>query len=813
MKVDNYQLNYQYKNTERVNILRVKAINSKASICIERARYFTESYKKTEGMNPHYRKAFALKRLLEKMTIYINEGELIIGNNSISPRASVVAPEYCSRWLSREINDPEKAPDIRKQDTHMVSTEVKNELLKDILPYWLGKTVEDRVIEKIPQKLINSTIPSLSDVGTIPIAPECYLRNGIGHVVVDYEMLLKKGFKGILDESKEKIKDLDLSNSGDILKHTFYKAAVIEYESIIKWILRYAELADKMSQENCNKNRKEELADISKNCKFISKNPPSNFWQALQTWFFAELILFGLEQNCTAVSPGRFDQYMYPFYKKDYEKGVITREKATELIQCLFIKLSEMSILWDYDSASYYSGFSMTLCMLVGGTDNNGNDATNELSYLILQADKNTGVLQPETGVRVHTNSPASLLMEAVKEVKIGRGKPKFFMDNAAIQMIRNTGVSLEESRNYSVVGCVELTPTGNTAAYTGAVFINMAKCLELALNNGLCFITGKTIGPSTGNPEEYKNYEDLIEAFKKQLSFTLKNTSIIMNAILQAHSELYPCPFTSTLIGNCMEKGTDFTGGGAVHNFIGVSGVGLPNVANSLSAIKRYVYEENKTSLPKLVDIMKKDFDGHEKLRLELWNKMPKFGNGDNHVDDIAREIGQFYCRELEKYKGPFGNKYRPGLFAVSINVPFGLATGATAEGRKALKPLADGGISPVAGTEIKGLLAVIKSATKIDNLLATNGTLLNIRLSPSIFDREEEIMKIVSLLKSYNELGGYHIQFNVIDNDVLRKAQESPENYKGLMVRVAGYSAYFIELNPEVQEDIISRTIHGNS
>jgi pyruvate formate-lyase/glycerol dehydratase family glycyl radical enzyme len=812
MEVGNYQLNYQYKNTERVNALRLNALNARASICIERARYFTESYKKTEGMNPHFRKAFALKLLLEKMTIYINEGELIIGNNSLGPRASVVAPEYSSRWLIKEINDPKKAPDIRKQDTHILNGEIKKELLEEIIPYWLGKTVEDRVIEKIPQKLIKSTIPSLSDGGTIPIAPEIYLRNGIGHVVVDYEILLKKGFKGILDELKEKIKHLDLSNSDDILKYSFYKSVAIEYEAIIKWILKYAELADKMSQDNCNKKQKDELTEVSENCRFISENPPSNFWQALQTWFFAELILFGLEQNCTAVSPGRFDQYMYPFYKKDYETGIITRERAIELIQCLFIKLSEMSILWDYDSASYYSGFSTTLCLLIGGVDRNGNDATNELSYLIIQADKNTGLLQPETAVRVHTNSPIPLLMDAVKEVKIGRGKPKFFMDNAAIQMIKNTGASLEESRNYSVVGCVELTPTGNTAGYTGAVFINMAKCLELALSNGQCFITGKTIGPKTGNPEKYKKYEELAQAFKKQLSFTLRNTTIVMNAILQAQSELYPCPFTSTLLRDCMEKGIDFTSGGAVYNFIGVSGVGLPNVANSLAAIKRYVYEENKVSLSSFVGILKKNFAGHEKLRLELWNRMPKFGNGDDYVDDIAREIGQYYCRELEKWKGPFGNKYRPGLFAVSINVPFGLATGATAEGRGALKPLADGGISPAAGTETKGLLAVIKSATKIDNLLATNGTLLNIRLSPSMFEKEEEIMKIVSLLKSYNELGGYHIQFNVIDNEVLRKAQANPEDYKGLMVRVAGYSAYFIELNPEVQEDIISRTIHGN-
>lgn len=260
------------------------------------------------------------------------------------------------------------------------------------------------------------------------------------------------------------------------------------------------------------------------------------------------------------------------------------------------------------------------------------------------------------------------------------------------------------------------------------------------------------------------------------------------------------------------MEKGIDFTGGGADFKFIGVSGVGLPNVANSFAAIKKYVFEENNTQLADLVNILKNDFDGYERLRLELWNKTPKFGNGDNYVDSIAREIGQFYCKELTNYCGPFGSKFRPGLFAVSINVPFGLVTGASAEGRKSMKPLADGGISPAAGTERKGLLAVIKSAARIDNLLATNGTLLNVRLSPSIFDREEEMIKLVSLLKSYNEMGGYHIQFNVIDNEVLRKAQKNPEEYKGLMVRVAGYSAYFVELNPEVQEDIISRTIHGS-
>jgi len=398
-----------------------------------------------------------------------------------------------------------------------------------------------------------------------------------------------------------------------------------------------------------------------------------------------------------------------------------------------------------------------------------------------------------------------------MKEVRLGRGKPKFFMDNAAISMIRNTDVSLKEARNYAVVGCVELTPSGNTAAYTGAVFINLAKCLELALDDGKCFIKNKYIGLRTGIPDTLKNYDDIVYAFKQQVSYAVKNAVIVMNAILEYQAKLYPCPFTSSLINGCMEKSRDFTEGGAQYNFVGITGVGLPNVANSLAAVKKVVYEENKITLKDLVTILRADFDRNERLRLELWNNIPKYGNDDDYVDAIAREVGQFYCQEVAGFKGPFGNRFRPGLFAVSINVPFGLVTGATAEGRKSGRPLADGGISPAAGSEKHGVLGVIKSATKIDNVPAGNGTLLNIRLSPSVLETDEDIAKIVDLIRSYHDLGGYHIQFNVIDNEVLRKAQKDPERYRGLMVRVAGYSAYFVELNPEVQEDIISRTIHG--
>ena len=813
MSVQNYQLIYDYQNTDRVDSLRKRALDTKPFVCIERARYYTESYRESEGKDPLIRRALALKNLLEKMTIYIDEGELIIGNNSSGPRGSVVAPEYSSNWLKKELHDPVKAPDRRNQDRHIVSDEVKKMLKGEILPYWAGRTVEDRVTDLLPEEIIEHGIASLGVVDTTPVAPDCYLRNGIGHVVVDYPKLLKKGFNGILSEAGSKLKELDLSRPADLRKRTFYRSIIIVYKAVIEWIGRYSVLAEEKALECDHKKRADELQRISRDCSYISENPPETFRQAVQAWFFAQLILFGLEQNCTAVSPGRFDQYMYPFYQSDFQNNIITGEEAVELIQCLFIKLSEMSILWDFDSASYWSGFSTTLCLVVGGVDENGNDATNELSYLIIEADKNTGLLQPELGVRVHTQSPGKFLFEAMKEVKIGRGKPKFFMDNAAVSMIRNSGVSLKEARNYSVVGCVELTPSGNTTAYTGAVFVNMAKCLEIALNDGKCFLTDKYIGVRTGSPDNMTDYESLLCAFKKQLSYAVKNAVIIMNAVVESHALLYPCPFTSSLIGGCMESGLDFTEGGAEHDFVGITGVGLPNVANSLIALKKVVYEQNRLNLKEMVSILKNNFNRREILRQELWNKIPKYGNDDDFADAIAREIGQYYCREVGRYNGSFEIKFRPGLFAVSINVPFGLTTGATAEGRKSGQPLADGGISPAAGSEKEGILGVIKSAAKIDNVLATNGTLLNVRLNPSIFEKDEDVMKLVDLLKSYNDLNGYHIQFNVTDSEILRKAQKEPDEYRDIMIRVAGYSAYFVELNPEVQEDIISRTIHAKT
>jgi pyruvate formate-lyase/glycerol dehydratase family glycyl radical enzyme len=800
----------QPRISDRVAVLRQKAVEARPFVCVERARLFTEAYQRLEHEPPVIRKALALKHVLERMTIYINEGELVVGNNSSGPRGSTVAPEYGATWLARELDDPARSPDRRPQDRHILSNAVREALRNEVLPYWRGRTSEDRIMAMLPGRIAEHGIASAGSIPTTPVAPEIFIRNGIGHVIVDYGRLLDTGFAGMLEDARRRRDELSLILPGNIERWCFYRAVATVYEAVIGWILRYERLATELCASCASEARRDELLGIARDCRWIAANPPATFRQAIQAWFFAQLVLFGLEQNTTAVSPGRFDQYLNRFYQRDLREGTLSRIEALELIECLFVKLSEMSILWDFDSASYWSGFSMTLCMVVGGVDESGNDVTNELSYLALEADRNLGLLQPETAVRVHAGSPIGLLREAVETVRLGRGKPKFFMDSCAIAMLRNTGIGLAEAREYGVVGCVELTPTGSTAGYTGAVFINLAKCLEAALYDGRCLLTDAHIGPGGRRHEDIASYADLREEFRRQVTYAIENAVVVMNAVVHVHARHFPCAFTSSLLNGCLESGRDFTEGGAEHSYIGVSGVGLPNVANSLLAIDRVVFEEHSLSLLDLIEILRADYRGQEPLRLRLWNRIPKYGNGGDDVDAIARDIGQFFCREVSRHATPYGHRFRPGLFAVSINVPFGLVTGATAEGRHARTPLADGGISPCAGTERQGISGVIHSAVMVDNALAGNGTLLNMRLMPSMLQSEAGIMQIVNMIRTYHDLGGYHIQFNVVDDETLRRAQRNPEAYRDLMVRVAGYSAYFVELNPEVQEDIISRTAH---
>jgi formate C-acetyltransferase len=801
-----YQLTFKPKLSPRIEKLREKAICAPIAYA-EKAIIYTKTYKELEGYPEIIKRAKALARLLDEMEIYILDGELIVGNNAPSPRGSNFHPEYHSLWLMREIDDPVKAPDKRTSDRHYISDEVRKTLKEEVIPYWADKTIEARVQKILDKNQINVTFPSLSICPNIPPACEINLRNGMGHINVNYSKILTLGAKGIIEKAKELREKLDLTKVENLRKKLFYDAVIIVYEAMIRWAKRYRDLALKMAESEMNMKRRQELEEIAKICDWVPENPPRTFHEALQTFWFTQLVLFGLEQDDTAVSPGRFDQYMYPFYKRDIEKGILNKEQALELLECLFIKFAQMGKMWDYATATYFGGFSLTQNIIVGGLTKDGKDATNELSYLLLEAEKQIGLIQPEFSVRIHKNTPEDFLIKTAEVIRLGRGKPKIFVDETAIPMMLTMGFPLEDARDYCIVGCVEVSPSGKAVGYTNSAQFNVAKCLDLALNNGRDRLTGIQIGPETGDPRNFSSMEEIIEAFKTQLSFFVKNMVIGINTALQVHAEVAPLPFTSALVDGCLENGLDATWGGAKYNYIGVNAVGIPDTADSLIAIKKLIFEDKKITMKQLIDALEKDFEGEEELRQMLLNA-PKYGNDIDEVDELARRIGQIWCKEVRKYSGPVGQPYVPGVFTVSAHIPLGLQVAALPSGRKAKDPLADGGLSPAHGAEKRTPIEVIKSVAKFDHVMASNGTLLNLRFSPTLVKGEAALHKFASFIRAYQQLGGFHVQFNVISSDVLKDAKKHPERYPSLLVRVAGYSAYFVELDPRVQDDIIERT-----
>lgn len=796
-----------YQETARVRKLKEECISKKPTICMERAKIVTEAYKETEGEPEIIRRAKGLAKILNEMTIWIQEGELIVGNRTSMMRGAIVLPEWQAEWLLRQLDDPEKAPDKRSVDRFIIADEDKKVLREEILPYWTGKTVEQRVLSVLSEETIEKGIPSLGHPN-VPPAPENFLRHGLSHWNINYKKVLERGLNSLKSEAKLKLESLDYSKSDSFDKALFYKAVIIVCDGVMDFAGRYARLAQEKAEKETDPKRKKELEMISKNCQRVPAYPAETFWEALQSFYFVQTIMH-IEQNNTAISPGRFDQYMFDFYKKDVlENKAISKEEALELLECLFIKMSEITTLMDYDSARYFAGFPLTQCIVVGGQKANGEDATNDLSYLILEADRLVGMINPEIGVRVHKRSPVDLLTKAAEVVRLGRGKPKFFFDETVISSLLNCGVeSYDEARDYVIIGCVEPVTPNNTISNSNMSMFNLAKCLELALNNGVCVLTKQQIGPATGDAKNFQSFDDVIEAFKKQVAYFVKQMVIVCNAVQKAHKELTPYPFTSMFIEDCMDKGMDITEGGAHYNFNGVQGVGIADVADSLRVIQKIIFEDKKMSMEELIQTLHEDFEGKEDLRQLFLNSVPKYGNDDYSVDSIARDVGRIYCDEVSKYKTFVNGRFRPALYPVSANVPLGGVVGALPSGRKARKPLADG-VSPSQGMDLNGPTATINSIARLDHELATNGTLVNMKFSPSALEGPKNLARFVQLVRTAGELGLIHLQFNVVSRETLLDAKRNPDNYKGLLVRVAGYSAYFIELDPDVQDDIINRT-----
>ncbi|MGB3346012.1 MAG: glycyl radical protein [Candidatus Humimicrobiia bacterium] len=779
--------------TKRIEKLRNKIINTVRKLDIERARLFTESYKKNENKPLILRRAMSLSYVLENMTIAIDPNELVVGDKAIEPRNGDVSPEMAVDWINEEL---ENLP-IRPQDQFKVSSRDISELREEIFPYWEGKTLKEAINNAMKGEIRRA------------IQEGVFILNqtdhGQGHILPNMEKWLKKGICGLKKDVEEHINKFKSCASKNYRKFNFYKSALITLEASEVFIKRYADLSKEMAS-NFDGMEKENLYKISEICTNLINRPPITFREAIQALWFL-IVIIQIESNVTSISPGRLDQYLFSYYLKDINSGNISKIHAQEILENLWINFNKIVFLRSSESAQYYAGFPMGFNIAIGGQNIDGKDATNELSYMCLKAQEDIGFPQPNLSVRLHSTTPTDFLLEVCKAISYGDGQPQLFNDEVIIPALLNCGYSYEDARNYAIVGCVEISVPGNTMGLTNAAMVNMVKILELTMNNGVSRTTQHQVGTKTGT---LSTFEDFEEAFEKQLKHFISLMVRGSRIVEKMHASMVPTPFLSTVIDNCLEKRKDVTDGGAKYNFSGVQGVQIANIADSLIVIKKVIYEDNLLDLKSFNVILDKNYEDAEEIRQMLIYKLPKYGNDIEEVDNLANKWAKKYCKLIEEHKNYRGGQFHPGFYTVSAYIPMGFVVGATPDGRKAFSPLADGGLSPMRGLDVKGPTAILKSVSKIDLLLASNGSLLNLKFLPSFFETDGAFKHFSAFLRTFVDLKVQHVQFNVISSKILREAQKEPQNYRNLLVRVAGYSAFFVELSKEMQEEIIMRTEH---
>jgi pyruvate formate-lyase/glycerol dehydratase family glycyl radical enzyme len=779
---------------ERVSKLREKMLRL-PEICIERGYLMTESYKETESEPPLIRRAKALSKVLEEMTLGIEDGELIVGRTTSKPRGGLLIPEVQWEWYLEEMD----IFPTRAWDRCSPLTGEEKAKMREFLPYWKGKSLYDKWHATVPENALKVHFASLHITNT-----GCVSGVHLAHPAVDYEKVLTKGLDGIKQEVDEKVAKLNLADVKDFEKLQFYRAVNITLEASIGFAKRYAELASYMAEKEVDSERKAELERIADTCDWIPANPARNFYEALQSLWLTYIVL-RIEGLGPGIGLGRPDQYLYPFYKKDIEEGRITREEALELLELLLIKVNDAVVLMSSVFAEQLAGFPTMANVTLGGVTKEGKDAVNELSYLFLDAEKEVGLTIEEIVIRVNKNNPDSFLMKACEVNRALIGKFKFLSDDTAIQQMMVDGKP--NARDYVVVGC--FTPSVPVYSYsTSATMVNLPLMLELGLNNGASRLTGEQLGPKTGNPRKFKSYDEVWNAYRKQVETTFPIGILLRNTDRQIYADFSPCPFQSALHHGCMEKGIDITNGGmAPYATEGHGLVGAPNVGDSLAAIKKAVFDDKKITMAQLLDALDKNFEGEEKI-LHILNSAPKFGNGDDYVDSIVNEVLTHASDELSKYKGIGGTKHVTAAAAGTGHLALGSVVGALPDGRRAGEPLSEGGISPHQGRNVSGVTATMMSVAKLNHLKLTGGSVLNVKVNPNEVKDEPKMRKFISLIRTFCETGGYLVQFNIVSGDILRDAQKHPDKYRDLLIRVATYSAYFVELSPTLQDDIIART-----
>ncbi|MGN0954712.1 glycyl radical protein [Dialister sp.] len=784
--------------TERIQKAKDAYVNDKPAISCERARIWTESYRKTEGEAPAIRRAKAFKAVCEEMEPYIFEGELIVGSVGEFRKCGILTPEFSWTWVDKEMDHFSD----RAQDPYEMTEAQRDFVRREIFPYWKGKSVEELFLAQIPKET------ALLGVDSGIVDTDSKWRQSVGEITPDYEDgLFKKGWNGIIAECREKLSAVRLTDPHGLDKKNFYESVILCGEGMITLGKRYSRKARAMAMEETDDARKKELLQIASICEKIPGEPPQTFQEALQmVWFYqwGGIIM----ENPLSLNIGRFDQFMYPYYRYDIDHRIHDDQGILELIECFWLKLSEWVWTISANTADFFAGYNQFQNLTVGGSDRKGKDATNELSYLALKATGEVKTHQPGLSVRISHESPRAFLEAVMDLVAQGTGFPAIHSDRTGYQMLKNLGYSTEDARDWNNCGCV-VPHFRKTFEWTSTANVNFSAAVEYATNGGKSRLTGKQMGlPMDRN---FKSYEELEEAFYRQFDHLIETAVTCAILAQKIQKEQIPRPYFSALSEECLASGKDMVDGGARYNIGPVlTGIGLAESANSLAAVKKLVFDDRVCSLEEMLDACDKNWQGCEELR-QMAENCPKYGNDDDYVDDIARRIENHFYKETVSFRDYYGHPFTSAFMGISNFIPTGRVLGATPSGRKAKDPISEG-VSPVGGTDTSTPLAAMRSCAKMDQDIHSGGTLLNMRLSHDLVATRRQRNLLTSIVQSFFDMGAFHIQFNTLSTETLLDAQKHPENYKDLLVRVAGYSTQFVHLSKGLQDSIISRSVHDS-
>lgn len=783
---------------DRICALRKQSMRARPTLSAERAALITDFYRSglAERVSVPVARALAFKYILERKKICINAGELIVGERGPEPKATPSYPEICAHTPDdlEILHNREKIP-------YRSTARTRSLLTKTVLPFWKGRSIRDRIFESVDAEWV--------DAYEAGIFTEFMEQRAPGHTVLDGK-IYTKGFLDFKEDIEASITALDFYNDPDALaKREELRAMAIAADAIMSYAWRHAGAARSLAKSETNPRRKRELNTIAAICEHVPGRKPRTFREALQYYWFVHLGVITELNTWDSFNPGRLDQHLYPFYARDLENGVLTKELARELLQAFWIKFNNQPAPPKVGVTAKESSTYTDFCLInIGGLTGAGEDGVNELSYIILDVIEEMRLLQPSSMIQVSKKNPDRLVKRALGIIETGYGQPSIFNTDAIVQEMIRQGKSVEDARNGGASGCVETGAFGKES-YILTGYFNLVKVLEIALNNGTDPRTGKTIGLKTGHPKTFLNYAELFDAFKRQLEHFI-DIKIKGNLIIERlYADYLPAPFLSILIDDCIKNGRDYNAGGARYNSSYIQGVGIGSLTDSLAAIKYNVFDTKRISMGSFLSALRRNFDKHKTLHTDLIDDTPKYGNDDEYADAILTEVFDAFFSLVDGRPTATGGHFRINLLPTTVHVYFGSVVGATPDGRTTGQPLSEG-ISPVQGADTNGPTAVIKSAAKIDHI-KTGGTLLNQKFTPQMFETQAGIDAITHLVRSYFRMDGHHIQFNVVTADTLREAQKNPARYRDLIVRVAGYSDYFVDLSAELQNEIIARTAQG--